>query len=314
MPGVSKLKVTVDQFFRAHAGELGLSLVAGSMGLDRRIREPTVNRPGLALAGFDRYFAPKRVQVLGNVEMAFLRSLSADARDERIRHLFDLRIPCVVLCRGLKPGRLLAAAEKHNIPLFLTSHITMKFISMATFALENLFAPRGQVHGSMVDIQGVGVIVKGESGIGKSEAVLGLLERGHSLVADDVVLLRIEDGTSVIGTAKEIGRNLMEVRGIGIIDVASMYGVAAIRREKKVDLVVTLTREDAGTDIDRLGLDEETVEILGHKIPHMTIPVRPGRDLGNLVEVAAFQAKLRESGYNAAQEFAARLAAQMERG
>ena len=183
--------VTVAQFYTGHAVELGLQLVAGAAGLKRPIREPTVNRPGLALAGFKRYFAPKRVQVIGNVEVAYLRSLDAAMQQARADDLFAHRIPCLVLCRDLRPGRLfIEAAEQHDVPLFTTSLITMKFISRATFALENLFAPRGQLHGSMVDIQGVGVVIQGESGIGKSEAVLGLLERGHSLVADDVVQKR----------------------------------------------------------------------------------------------------------------------------
>jgi HPr kinase/phosphorylase len=306
--------VTVEQFYKQHSVDLGLSLIAGAVGLKRPIREPTVNRPGLALAGFKKYFAPKRVQVIGNVESAYLRSLSVDMRESRIGQLFSYRIPCAVVCRNLPVGKLIIqTAEKRNVPLFTTGLITMKFISLATFALENLFAPRGQLHGSMVDIRGIGVVIQGESGIGKSEAVLGLLERGHSLVADDVTLLRLEDGVDMIGTAKDIGRNLMEVRGIGIIDVAATFGVGAIRREKRVDLVITLKLWAPNQEVDRLGIEQETVEILGQKIPHMTIQVRPGRDLGNLVEVAALQTKLKLSGYNAAQEFSTRLMAQMKR-
>lgn len=315
MAQIATPRVTVDLFRQRHAAELGLHLVAGAVGLPRRIREPTVNRPGLALAGFSRYFAPKRVQVLGNVETAYLRSLPIKQRAERIQQLFARRIPCLVLCRGLRPDRvLLEEAEAHDVPLFTTERITMKFISTATIALEGLFAPRGQIHGSMVDIQGVGVVVQGESGIGKSEAVLTLLDRGHSLVADDVILLRIEDGVEVVGSSKAAGRNMMEVRGIGIIDIAAMFGVAAIRREKRVDLIVTLARWETAGDIERVGLDQEMTELLGQKIPHMVIPVRSGRDLGNLIEVAAFQTKLRLAGYNPARELTARLAEQMQNG
>ena len=304
--------VTVAQFYNWHAIELGLQLVAGAAGLNRVIREPTVNRPGLALAGFKRYFAPKRVQVVGNVETAYLRSLEATTQQQRVDALFHYHIPCVVLCRGLRPGRLfIEAAEKHDVPLFTTSLITMKFISRATFALENLFAPRGQLHGNMVDIQGVGVVIQGASGIGKSEAVLGLLKRGHSLVADDVVRLRLEDGLDVMGTAKDIGRNLMEVRGIGIIDVGAMFGIGAIRREKRIDLLVTLQHWNDTEEVDRLGLEQQTTELLGQSVPCLTIPVRPGRDLANLIEIAALQTKLKLSGYNAAEVFTARLATQM---
>jgi HPr kinase/phosphorylase len=303
---------SVKSFYDGHAGDLGLRLIAGAEGLKRPIRESTVNRPGLALAGFNKYFAPKRVQVVGNVEIAYLRSLDPVLRRQRIAELFAHRIPCVVVCRDINPGRdFIEAAEKRNVPLFTTSLITMQFISRATFALENLFAPRGQLHGSMVDIQGVGVVIQGESGIGKSEAVLGLLERGHSLVADDVVLLRVEDGIDVVGTAKDVGRNMIEVRGIGLIDVAAMFGVGAIRREKRVDLLVTLRSWEKVEEVDRIGMDQDTVELLGQKVPCMTIPVRPGRDLANLVEISALQTKLKLSGYNAAEIFTARLAAQM---
>lgn len=304
--------VTVQQFYNGHAVELGLQLVAGAAGLKRPIREPTVNRPGLALAGFKRYFAPKRVQIIGNVETAYLRSLDPDLQKERVDELFSHPIPCMVLCRDLRPGRLfIESAETHDVPLFTTGLITMKFINQATLTLENLFAPRGQLHGSMVDIQGIGVVIQGESGIGKSEAVLGLLERGHSLVADDVVRLQLEDGLDVMGTAKKIGRDLMEVRGIGIIDVAAMFGVGAIRREKRIDLVIMLKQWNPDDDVDRLGLEQETTDLLGQPIPRMTIPVRPGRDLANLIEIAALQTKLKQSGHNAAEAFTARLAAAM---
>jgi HPr kinase/phosphorylase len=305
-------QVSVDQFYQQHRSDLGLKLIAGAHGLKRIIREPTVNRPGLALAGFKRYFAPKRVQVIGNVETAYLRSLEPALRQQRVRELFRHRIPCLALCRDLKPDRLFVqTAEENDVPLFTTSLITMKFISRATFALENLFAPHGHVHGCMVDVQGVGVIIQGESGIGKSEAVLGLLERGHSLVADDVVQIRVENDSELFGNAKELGVNMMEVRGIGLIDVVAMFGVAAIRRDKRVDLVVTLRRWEDVEEVDRLGLEQKTMPLLGIEIPHMEIPVRPGRDLGNLVEAAAFQTKLRLAGYNAAQEFTARLSRQM---
>ena len=304
--------VTVQRFFDEHSSALGLHLLGGATGLARVIREPTVNRPGLALAGFRKYFAPRRVQVIGNVETAYLRTLDPVMRRRRYDELFRARIPCVVLCRALRPEKaMLESAEAASIPVFQTSLVTMKFINQATLALEALFAPRTQVHGSMVDIQGIGVVIQGESGIGKSEAVLGLLERGHSLVADDVVLLHLEDGLHVMGTAKKIGRDLMEVRGIGIIDVAAMFGVGAIRREKRIDLVITLKQWHPDDDVDRLGLEQETTELLGQPVPRMTIPVRPGRDLANLIEIAALQTKLKQSGYNAAEAFTARIAAAM---
>ena len=249
----------MDRFYTNHATPLGLQLIAGAGGLNRTILEPTVNRPGLVLAGFHRYFAGKRVQVIGNVETSYLRSLPSETRHQRYSQLFRQRIPCVVLCRNIEADKkMIQTAEEQNVPVFQTGLVTMKFINLATLALENLFAPKTQIHGCMVDIQGIGVIIQGESGIGKSEAVLGLLERGHSLVCDDIVCLTIQDGRELVGTGKAITRNLMEVRGIGIIDVASLFGIAAIRSEMRVDLVVTLKSWDKAGEIDRLGLDPET--------------------------------------------------------
>jgi len=309
---IQRETVTVESFYTKHASELQLRLVAGANGLKRIIREPTVNRPGLALTGFNKYFAMKRVQIFGNAEYYYLRSLPPNERAARYDNLFHYAIPCIVFSRDLKPDKqFLAAAEKANIPVFQTSLITMKFINTATIALEMMFAPRDTEMGSMVDILGVGVIIKGDSGIGKSESVLALLERGYSLVSDDITLVTLIDGRKVMGTSKELTRNLMEVRGIGIVDVASMFGVKCIRKEKRVDLVVSLKLWDEVQDVDRLGMEQIYTRILGIDIPHMIIPVRPGRDLARLVEVAAFHTKLRMSGLNPAKELNERLVAKM---
>ena len=190
----------------------------------------------------------------------------------------------------------------------------MKFINLATLALEMMFAPRGTEMGSMVDILGVGVIIRGESGIGKSESVLALIERGYSLVADDITKVTLVDGREVVGTSAEVTRNHMEVRGIGIINVAAMFGVKSIRQEKRVDLVITLKSWNEVADVDRLGMEQEYVQILGVDIPHITIPVRPGRDLARLIEVAAFQTKLKSAGYNPAKELNDRLISRMASG
>ncbi|HWD92337.1 MAG TPA: HPr(Ser) kinase/phosphatase [Verrucomicrobiae bacterium] len=304
--------VTVERFYTDQAEALGLKLMAGANGLKRIIREPTVNRPGLVMAGFTRYFANKRVQVIGNAEAYFLKSLPPAERAERYERLFAFKVPCVVFSRNLKADKLfLKYAEKVDVPIFQCPLVTMKFINLATLALEMMFAPRGTEMGSMVDILGVGVIIRGESGIGKSESVLALIERGYSLVADDITKVTLVDGREVIGTSAELTRNHMEVRGIGIINVAAMFGVKSIRSEKRVDLVITLKVWNEVKDVDRVGMEQEYVKILGVDVAHITIPVRPGRDLARLIEVAAYQTKLKMTGYNPAKELNDRLIAKM---
>ena len=309
---MERQSVTVEQFFKEHAEPLQVKLLTEACDPRRVIREPTVNRPGLALSGFTRYFAYKRMQVMGHAEVFYLRELRQEERVARYAYLFAYRIPCIVFSRNLRPDKeFLAAATQSGVPVFQTPLVTMKFINLATFALEMMFAPRASELGSMVDILGVGAIIRGESGIGKSEAVLALIERGYSLVADDVVKATLVDGREVLCTSAELTRDHMEVRGIGIINVAAMFGVKAIRKEKSLDLIITLKPWDDVKDVDRLGLEQEFVKVLGVDIPHVIIPVRPGRDLARLIEVAAFQIKLRKSGYIAAEELNKRLLAHM---
>lgn len=304
--------ITVEQFFQKHEKELALELVAGAAGLQREIIEPTVNRPGLMLAGFTKYFAYKRVQALGNAEIFFLRSLTVEERIGCYRQLFNFKIPCLVCSRNLKPDeQMIAAANEAKIPIFRTPQLTMNFINQATLSLESMFAPRGSEMGSMVDILGVGVIIKGESGVGKSESVLALIERGYSLVADDIIKVHLEDGKHVIGTAAPLTKDRMEVRGIGIINVAAMFGIKSIRSNKRVDLVISLKPWSDVPDVDRLGMEQQFIQILGVDIPHMIIPIKPGRDIARLIEVAAMHTKLTITGYNPAQELNDRLIAQM---
>jgi HPr kinase/phosphorylase len=305
--------VTVDSFFRDHAKKLQLKLDGSGVGFARRIREPTINRPGLALAGFYSYFAEKRVQVLGAAEQSYLKDLTARQQANRFRALCAQKIPCVVISRGfhLSP-QLLAIAEAAGVAVFRTPMITMKFINAATIALELDFSPTVTEFGSMVDILGVGVLIRGASGVGKSECVLGLIERGYSLVADDVTRIKALEGRELVATAPELTRNHMEVRGIGIINVISIFGISAIRSEKRLDLVVTLKDWQELEEVDRIGLDRELYEILKIPIPHITIPVRPGRDIARLIEVAALDQKLKDLGRNSAVEFNERLLGLME--
>jgi len=245
----------------------------------------------------------------------YLRTLTREQREARYAYLFAYKIPCVVFSRGLKPDKeFMVAAEKAGVPVFQSPLVTMNFINSATLELESMFAPRGTEIGSMVDILGIGVIIKGDSGIGKSESVLALIERGYSLVSDDVTKVTLVSGHEVLGTSNELTRNHMEIRGIGIINVAAMFGIKSIRRDKSLDLIVSLKAWNDVPDVDRLGLEQEFTQVLGVDIPHITSPVRPGRDLARLIEVAAYQTKLKKTGYNAAQELNDRLIARMNPG
>ena len=305
--------VTVESFYESHAEKLQMKLEGPPVGFHRKIREPTINRPGLALSGFYTYFAEKRVQVLGAAEHSYLKSLPSKSRVERFRNLCEHKIPCLVMSRGLHLSPELLAVTGHaKIAVFRTPMITMKFINAATIALEMDFSPTVTEFGSMVDILGVGVLIRGVSGIGKSECVLGLIERGYSLVADDVTRITMLEGRELMAAAPELTRNHIEVRGIGIIDVAKVFGVGSIRVEKRLDLVVTLKEWEDVEEVDRIGLDREFYEILGLKVPHVTIPVRPGRDMARLIEVAAMDEKLKDLGQNAAVDFNTRLLRLME--
>lgn len=305
--------ITVGEFYANHAETLGLRLEGLSLGMNRKIREPTINRPGLALAGFYNYFPGKRLQVIGNSELSYLKSLKAGPLAERCKALFDRKIPCLVVARGARmPDALVRAAAEAETPIFRTPMITMKFINAATIALEFEFAPSASVFGSMVDIQGIGTLIRGDSGIGKSECVLGLIERGYSLVSDDITKIKALEGRELVGMSSDLTRFHMEVRGIGIINVAAIFGVGSVRPEKRVDLVVTLKDWQHLDDVDRIGIDRDYFDILGIRVPHVTLPVRMGRDLGRLVEVAALDQKLKSMGHNSALEFNQRLLSMMQ--
>src|SRR5438477_3675804 len=305
--------VTVETFFNTHGEKLALRLEGSRVGFHRKIREPTINRPGLALSGFFSYFAEKRVQVLGAAENTYLKSLSPKLRVKRFRALCEQKIPCVVISRGAHlDDALMTVAQNEEIGVFRTPMIMMKFINAATIALEVDFSPTVTEFGSTVDILGIGVLISGVSGIAKSESVLQLIERGYSLVADDVTRITSLEGRELMATAPDLTRYHMEVRGIGIINVASVFGIGAIRVEKRLDMVVTLKDWNEMDEVDRTGLDREFYEILDIKVPHVTIPVRPGRDLARLIEVAAMDQQLKSLGSNAALEFNTKLLNLME--
>jgi HPr kinase/phosphorylase len=252
---IQKTSVTVGRFLKAGRDRLGLDLAAGEAGLERVIIEPVVHRPGLALSGFYEHFAWKRIQVVGMAEYAYLSSLPEALRVQRFEELFAMKIPCMVFTRGKRAfPEVLRVAERLGVAVLRTGMVTRHFIHTATFVLEDLHAPRCKVHGTMLEVAGVGVFIEGAPGLGKSETALGLIKRGHALVADDLTLLRRDSSGCLMGSASPVTQYYMEIRGIGIIYVPAIFGVAAVRGEKQVDLVVTLKRQgEADAELDRTG-------------------------------------------------------------
>lgn len=306
---VQQSPVTVGQFLDAGRDRLGVELAAGKAGLERVIIEPVVHRPGLALSGFYGHFARKRIQVVGMAEYAYLSSLPEALRIQRMEELFGLKIPCMVFTRGkcVFP-EVLRVAERDGVAVLRSNMVTRHFMHAATFLLEDLHAPRCKVHGTMVEVAGVGVFIEGAAGLGKSETALGLIKRGHALVADDLTQFRRDSSNNLLGSAMAVTQYYMEIRGIGIIHVPSIFGVAAVRGEKQVDLVVTLKRQgEADAELDRTGTDDLRRDFLGVAVPQLVIPVAPGRDLVNLVETAAQEYKLRLSGFVAVRELDSRI-------
>lgn len=302
--GAKSTSITVGEFYERHADELRLRLVGSRIGFDRPISEPTINRPGLALSGFYTYFAVHRVQVIGKAERSYLKHLSEERMRRRFTELCNRPIPCIVVSRGdTLPEELVRIANDSGISVFQTTMVTMNFINAATVRLEWEFAPATTEHGCMVDVMGIGILIRGDSGTGKSETVLALLRRGASLVADDLVRFRNIEGREIIGTAPELGRSHMEVRGLGIINVAALFGIGTFRTEKRLDLVVTLRHSEDMDGVDRVGLDRKHFSLLGMKMPLVELPVAPGRDMAQLIEVAALDQKLKSVGHDSAVEF-----------
>ena len=299
--------ITVQEFLERHGEELDLSTEHPIVGLDRKIAEPAVNRPGLALSGFFTYFAKKRIQVLGNSEHSYLKKLSPETRLERFTQLCEQDFPCLVIARGHElPNELLEVARERNIAVIHTKRATMKVLNEATIRLERDFAPRTTLHGCMVDYRGIGILIMGKSGSGKSETSIGLLEKGAALVADDAVYIS-QMGGELSTRAKDFARGYLEMRGIGIINVANLYGLSAIRPEKRLDLVVELKPETDLNKVDRLGMKQKKYKILDTEVPLVEIPVAPGRDTARLVGVAALNLQLKRLGYDMAEEFNKRL-------
>ena len=283
--------------------------MTGRIGLRRVIVEPVAHRPGLALSGFYRHFAHKRIQVIGMAEFEYLSSMPEAQRVQRLEELFAKKIPCIVFTRGKRIfPEVERLAKRNNVCVLRTNMVTRHFVHSVSFVLEELYAPRCKVHGTMLEVAGVGVFIEGAAGLGKSETALGLIKRGHALVADDLTQFRRDSNNTLLGSALPVTQYFMEIRGIGIIHVPSIFGVAAVRGEKQVDLVVTLKRQgEADAELDRTGMDDLRREFLGVEVPQLVIPVALGRDLVNLVETAAQEHKVRSSGFVAVSELESRI-------
>ncbi|MGA0334562.1 MAG: HPr(Ser) kinase/phosphatase [Kiritimatiellia bacterium] len=296
--------VTVGSFLD-HARTLTqLSLVSGNEYLDNEIPEEAINRPGLALADFYQYFANKRIQVFGLAEMTYLKSLEPRVRESRLENLFQQGIPCVVLTRNRNiTPEFERVSRKYNVPVLRSPLITSRFINLATLAMENLVAPGLKYSGTMMDVMGIGVLIEGPPGIGKSEAALGLIERGYSLVADDMTEIHRDARSRLMCSASELTRFHMEIRGLGIIHVPSIFGMASVSLEKRLDLIVSLYPANPSREGDRSGLTKKSRKVLDMDVSLVELPVAPGRDMAGVIEVAAMNHKLSYLGHEAAKEF-----------
>ncbi len=280
--------------------------------IEKQVKLPDINRPALQLTGYFDHFASERVQVIGYVEYSFLQMLDEEKKKEVYKTFLSYEIPCLIFCRSLQPDEfLLAEANKRNIPVFSTDKKTSKFMAEIIRWLNVELAPCISIHGVLVDVYGVGVLIMGESGIGKSEAALELIKRGHRLVSDDVVEIRKVSDETLVGSAPDITKHFIELRGIGIVDVKNLFGVLSVRETQNIDLVITLEDWDRDKEYDRLGLEEQHTEFLGKKVVCHQLPIRPGRNLAIIVETAAINHRQKSMGYNAAQELYRRVQANL---
>ncbi|GLC89848.1 HPr(Ser) kinase/phosphatase [Lysinibacillus piscis] len=288
--------------------KFNLELLAGEEGIGRTIVTSDISRPGLEMAGYFTHYPANRVQLLGTTELSFFEMLPADVKLERMRLLCSQDTPAIIISRDLEvPTELLQAANEKHVPVFKTHMTTTKFSSKLTNYLEGRLAPTTAVHGVLVDVYGIGILILGQSGVGKSETALELVKKGHRLVADDCVEIRQESENLIIGSPPPLLEHLLEIRGVGIIDIMTLFGASAVRPYKRVTLVIELETWDPEKMYDRLGLEEEKMKIIDTDLTKMTIPVRPGRNVSVIIEVAAMNYRLKRMGINAAEEFTRRL-------
>lgn len=307
------MAITVQQLWDEGAERLSLSIIAGEKYLGNTLPEIAMNRPGLALTGFFQYFANQRLQIFGLAEFTYLKSLDDEETQKRLKKLFEQEIPCVVITRDRSvPNEILRLAEQFQVPVIRTNMVTMNFVNECTLLLEKLSAPRERIQGTMLEIMGIGVLLRGDPGIGKSETALSLIERGYSLVSDDVTEMRRTSRGRIVCWANEITRYHMEIRGLGIIHVPSLFGVSSIRRQAELDVVIDLKKPSEGEDGTEV--HPESITLLDVEIPWITLPVRSGRDMANIVEVAALNQKLKELGHDAAKELDQKVISRLAKG
>lgn len=295
--------------------KFNLELISGEEGINRPITTSDISRPGIEMAGYFDYYPAERVQLLGKTELSFLERLTDQQHKVRLESLCTDITPGIIVTRNLEvPEALIEASEREAVPVLRSRQKTTRFSSLLTNFLESKLAPTTAVHGVLVDIYGIGVLITGKSGVGKSETALELVKRGHRLVADDCVEIRQEDEDTLVGNSPELIEHLLEIRGLGIINIMTMFGAGAVRSNKKISLVINLEIWDQNKQYDRLGLDEERMKIMDTYVTKLTVPVRPGRNLAVIIEVAAMNFRLKNMGVNTAQQFSKRLADVIDEG
>ncbi len=306
-------QISIGKMLEDYGDQLSLSSVAGQEGIGNTLSTSDVHRPGLALAGFLGLFTFDRVQVMGNTEMLYLASLDPDVCRQTLETIFQFDIPCMVITDGneVLPVMVELSNARH-IPLLTTPFATTKFAHLFSYYLDDVFAPRTAIHGSLVDVYGIGLLFVGASGIGKSEIAVDLVERGHRLVADDVVLVSRKLQGIIVGSSGETLRDHIEIRGLGILNVRNMFGVRAVRMQKRIEVVVKLIKWDETAAYDRIGLDEDWTSILDLEVPQVTVPIYPGKNITVIAETIALNYQLKIQGYHTAQEFNRRLVERMK--
>ncbi|NOY13102.1 MAG: HPr(Ser) kinase/phosphatase [Deltaproteobacteria bacterium] len=297
-------ELTIQEILDEKEAGLDLELLAGAAGLTHKVSVPRIQKPGLALAGYSSSLHHDRIQVLGSTELSYLTTMPQEKAVENLRRILVRNLSCLIITKDqVVPDYLIQQAESYNTPLLRTRHLSSSFISLITKFLEERLLPTSTLHGVLIDILGVGVLLQGKSGVGKSECALELILRGYRLVADDVIKVRLKLPSVIFGEGMDLLHYHMEIRGLGILNIKHLFGVAAIRERKKIDMIIELVQWEDGKEYDRLGLEEKTMEIHGVELPYVRIPVGPGRNAGTIVEVAARNQLLKEMGYHSAQEF-----------